>query len=94
MVQLGDLGKKKSLKLFEELRRAGLETDSSFSRNTIKAQLKIADKLKARFSLILGQKEALDETIIIRDMLSGAQEIVPLEKVVKKLKEKIRSRNI
>ena len=94
LVQLGDLGKKKSLKLFEELRRAGLETDSSFSRNTIKAQLKIADKLKARFSLILGQKEALDETIIIRDMLSGAQEIVPLEKVVKKLKEKIRSRNI
>ncbi len=35
LVQLGDLGKKKSLKLFEELRGAGLETAGSFSRNTI-----------------------------------------------------------
>jgi len=90
LVQLGDLGKKKSLKLFEELRQAGLETASSFSRNTIKAQLKLADKLKARFALILGQKEALDETIIIRDMASGIQEVVLLEKVVKELKKKLK----
>ena len=91
LVQLGDLGKKKSLKLFEELRGAGLETASSFSRNTIKAQLGLADKLEARFALILGQKEALDGTIIIRDMISGNQETVPLEKVIKELKKKLKS---
>jgi histidyl-tRNA synthetase len=91
LVQLGDLGKKKSLKLFEELRRAGLETASSFSRNTIKAQLKIANKLEARFALILGQKEALDETVIVRDMLSGIQDVVPLTKVVKELKKRLKN---
>ena len=46
------------------------------------AQLEIADKLKAPFSVILGQKEVLDGTVIIRDMESGVQEIVDVEKVV------------
>lgn len=90
LVQLGDLAKKKSLKLFEELRRSGLETASSFSRDTIKAQLKIADKFQVRFALILGQKEVLDETVIIKDMVSGVQETVPLAKVIKEIKKKLR----
>ncbi|KKW28243.1 MAG: hypothetical protein UY72_C0079G0001, partial [Candidatus Uhrbacteria bacterium GW2011_GWD2_52_7] len=42
----------------------------------------IANKKAAKFVLILGQKEVLDGTIIIRDMESGAQEIVDVEKVV------------
>jgi len=91
LVQLGELGKKKSLKLFEELRQAGLEIASSFSKNTIKSQLRIANKLKARFALILGQREALEDSIIIRDMKSGSQKIVPLSKVVKEVKKKIKS---
>lgn len=90
LVQLGELGKKKSLKLFEELRQAGLETASSFSKNTIKSQLRIANKLQARFALILGQKEALEDSIIIRDMETGSQKIVPLFKAVKEVKKKIK----
>ena len=88
---MGNLAKRKSLVLFEELRRAGLETASSFSRDTIKVQLKAAVKLEARFALILGQKEVLDETIIIKDMASGVQETVPLSKVVKEVKKRIKS---
>ena len=90
LVQLGDIGKKKSLKLFEELQQAGLRTASSFSKNTIKAQLKIANKMNVRFALILGQKEAIDESIILRDMTSGSQEVIPLNKVIKELKKRIK----
>jgi len=90
LVQLGDLGKKKSLRLFEDLRRAGLETTSSVSKNTMGAQLAMADKLKARFALILGQKEVLDETIIVKDMNSGTQEVIPLNKVVKEVKKRLK----
>ena len=90
LVQLGDLGKRKSLKLFEELQQAGLKIASSFSKNTIKAQLKIADRMNVRFALILGQKEAIDESIIIRDMVSGSQEVVQLSKIVKEIKKRIK----
>ena len=92
LIQLGDLAKKKSLKLFEELRSSGLEIASSFSRDTIKAQLKTADKLEVRFALILGQKEVLDETIIIRDMKTGRQETVKLDKVIKEIQKRVKSR--
>ena len=90
LVQLGELAKKKSLKLLEELQKAGLRVTGSLSRNSLRAQLRIADKLGVKFSLILGQKEALDKTIIIRDMTSGVQEIVPLEKIVKELKKRLK----
>jgi histidyl-tRNA synthetase len=60
------------------------------SRDSIKAQLKIADRLGVKFSLILGQQEAMDGTIIIRDMQSGVQETVPQEKVVDQLKKRFR----
>ncbi len=91
LVQLGELGKKKSLRLFEELRQSNLETSSSFSKNTIKSQLKMANKLQAKFALILGQREALEESIIIRNMETGSQKIVPLSRVVKEIKKKIKS---
>ena len=89
LVQLGDMGKKKSLKLFENLHQAGIVAAESLSRDSIKAQLKIADRLGVKFSLILGQQEALDRTIIIRDMATGAQEIVSQDKIVEEIKKRL-----
>ena len=53
--------------------------------------MKIADKLGVKLTLILGQKEALDKEIIIRDMESGVQETVPLEKLVREVKKRLKS---
>jgi len=89
LVQLGDMGRRKSMKLFEKLHQAGIVVAESLSRDSIKAQLKIADRLGVKFSLILGQQEALDETIIIRDMQSGVQETVPQLKVVDEIKKRL-----
>lgn len=90
LVQLGDRGKKKSLKLFEDLHEAGITAAESFSRDSIKAQLKIADRLGVKFALILGQQEALDGTIIVRDMAAGSQEIVPQDKIVEEIKKRLK----
>jgi len=92
LIQLGKLAKRRSLKLFEELRKAGIRTAASFSRDSLKSQLKLADKTGVRFALILGQKETLDNTIIIRDMSSGVQEIIPLEKIISHLKKRLREK--
>ena len=87
LVQLGDLAKKKSLKLLENFRKAKIQISESFGRDTLKSQLKIADKLGVKYALILGQKEALDETIIIKDMKTGRQETVKIEKVINIIKK-------
>jgi len=89
LVQLGEMGQRKSLKLFEELHKAEIPVAESVSKPSIKAQLKIADKLGTKFSLILGQQEALDGSVIIRDMESGVQETVPIGKVVIELKKRL-----
>ncbi|MFH0852771.1 MAG: histidine--tRNA ligase [bacterium] len=89
LVQLGELGQRKSLKIFEELHNEEIYVAESLSKPSIKSQLKIADKLGAKFSLILGQQEALDGSVIIRDMESGVQETVPTAKVVFELKKRL-----
>lgn len=89
LAQLGGLSKKKAMKLFEELREAGINTAESFGKDSIKSQLKVADKIGARYSLILGQKEALDGNVILREMNSGSQETVPMEKIIKTLKNRL-----
>jgi len=89
LVQLGEMGQKKSLKLFSDLHEAGIAVVESLSKPSIKSQLKIADKLGVFYSLILGQQEALDGTVIIRDMESGVQETVPRAKVVEEMKKRL-----
>lgn len=92
MVQLGELAKKKSFKLFEDLRKSGISVSESFGKNSLKSQLKIADREGALISLIFGQKEALDGSIILRDMKSGVQEVVSLDKLVLQLKKRLKKR--
>jgi len=89
LVQLGEMGQRKSLKLFDELHKAEIRVAESVSKPSIKSQLRIADKIGAKFSLILGQQEALDGSVIIRDMESGVQETVPKEKVINELKKRL-----
>ena len=90
LVQLGELSRRRSLKLFEELRNKGLKVAEALGKDSIKSQLKVADKLGADIALILGQREALENSIIIRDMKSGAQETVPIERVVKEIKRRLK----
>lgn len=80
--QLGDAARKKGLVLFEDFREAGVAVAEAFGKGSLKAQLELADKHGAKLAVILGQKEVLDGTVIIRDMDSGTQEIVDAGKVV------------
>ncbi len=90
LAQLGNLAKRKSLKLLEDFRRARIHVGESFGRDSLKAQLKMADKLESSYTLLLGQKEALEGTVIIRDMKTGKQETVKLEKAVREVERRLK----
>ncbi|XOB42662.1 MAG: histidine--tRNA ligase [Candidatus Nealsonbacteria bacterium] len=90
LAQLGNLAKRRTLKLAEEFRKANIPFHSSLGRDSLGAQLKIADKIGVQYSLILGQKEALANSIIIREMKTGKQQEVSLDKVVNEIKKKIK----
>ncbi len=88
VAQLGDQAKIKSLKLFEELRTAGFNVRQSFASDSLKLQLEEAVTLRAKTSLIMGRKEIMDGTILMRDMDSGAQETVVYKKIKERLSRK------
>lgn len=88
--QLGEAARRKGLRMFEDLRIAGIATAEAFGKGSLKAQLELADKMGVKLALILGQKEVLDGTIIIRNMESGGQEIVDAEKLVELVKKQIK----
>ncbi|MBI1957375.1 MAG: histidine--tRNA ligase [Candidatus Niyogibacteria bacterium] len=91
LVQIGAQAKRKSLVLFEQLRKSRMGVAQSFSKDNLRAQLELANKLGAAFALIIGQKEALDGTVIVRDMGSGTQESVYQKKVLDHLKKKMKN---
>lgn len=94
LAQLGNMAKKKSLNLFAELEKNGILVAESFGRGGLRSQLKVANKLGVKFTLILGQKEALDKTVIIKDMLTGMQETVSLDKLVNIIKKKLKNNKV
>ena len=91
IAQLGNESRKAALKLLNELRREGFTVAEQFSKDGLSSQLEIAGKLRCAYTLIVGQKELMDKTIILRDMESGIQEIIDMQKVVSELKKRVQS---
>jgi histidyl-tRNA synthetase len=89
LAQLGEQARKKSFILIEELRKSGFYVIHSFSKKGLKKQLELANRDGVKYTLILGQKEVIDGTIIVREMEGGAQEIVDFNKTVQEMKKKI-----
>lgn len=88
---LGETARKKAIRLFEDLRRRGIRVAESFTKDGLKSQLEIANRLKVKFTLVVGQKELTDGTIIVRDMENGIQEIVDFNKVTEEIQKRLAS---
>jgi len=89
VAQLGEQGRKKALAVFEELRKAGIVSGEAFAKDSIRAQMEVANRQEAKFAIVIGQKEVLDGTAIIRDMESGTQEIIDVQKVIQEVHKKL-----
>ena len=81
LAQLGDQARRKMMVLFEEMRKSGFNVRQAFTKDSLKAQLEVANKLNAKYTLILGQKELIDGTVLLRDMESGTQEVIDFNKI-------------
>lgn len=86
-IQIGLDAKLKSLNLIEILRRAHIPILQSLSKDTLGTQLAMAEKSGAPYALIFGQKEALENSVIIKNMSAHSQETVKLDKLLEYIKE-------
>ncbi|MDP4038401.1 MAG: histidine--tRNA ligase [bacterium] len=92
VASLGDEAKKEAFALTEKLLDSGIAALSETNKKNIADQLSKAAKVKADYCLILGKKEILNQTIIVKDMVSGNQETVPIGKIVTTLATRYKSK--
>lgn len=89
LAPLGELAAKKALRLFSELWDENISVHDHFGNIGVKNQLKMAENSKAIIALIIGQKEAMDDMVILRDVKSGMQEIFQYERIIEEVKKRL-----
>ncbi len=62
-----------ALQLSSELRNQGISCDFSLEPRSLKAQMRLAGRLKARFVILLGEEEIRNSTYTLKDMDSSVQ---------------------
>lgn len=78
-IQLGFEAKLKSLCIMEVLRKARIPVHQSVTKDSLGAQLAIAEKMEVPYCIIFGQKEAMDNTVIVRNMSTHSQDTVKID---------------
>jgi histidyl-tRNA synthetase len=94
LVTLGEKAYEKGFALMQMLRAKGLRVMMDHEGRSMKNQMKQANKQKAWFALILGERELENHEVGLKDMHSGEQELIELTPVFEEwatiIKEKIR----
>lgn len=85
-IQIGQDAKLKSLCVMEVLRKAKVPLYQSLSKDSLTEQMSIAEKMKIPYCMIFGQKEAMDNTVIIRNMDTHSQDTVKIDALPEYLK--------
>ncbi len=94
VAHLGLEARKRGMLLFEDLRKQGFTLAENFSKESLKQQLEAANKMRAKFTLILGQKEMQEKTILLRDMDAGVQETIDQKKIVADMRRRLEAANL
>ena len=86
IVALGEAAQAEGFKLLNSLRQQGLSAAMDFAGRSMKAQMKQANKLGAKYSVILGEDEIAEGVVMLRSMEDSSQAKVPMAQVAEKIK--------
>lgn len=91
LAPLGEKARLAAFKLLAELRKAGIKTEIDYLARGLKAQMKQADRVGAKLTVILGEDELTKGVAVIRSMGESQQEEVTLDIILDTLKNKLRA---
>jgi histidyl-tRNA synthetase len=86
-IQLGFEAKLKALPIIDILRKNHIPVMQSLTKDSLSAQLAIAERSGVQFVIIFGQKEAIEKSVIVKDMVKHSQKTVKIDKLIEYLKE-------
>lgn len=81
----GTQGKPEAFKLLHTLRKNGITAETDHRATNLKALLRSADKLSAKYSIIVGDDEIQSGIVILRNMETKEQQSIPLKDLSEKI---------
>jgi histidyl-tRNA synthetase len=92
IVALGESAMEMAYHLSCDLNQAGIRTDTDFRGKSLKALMKRADKLNARYVLIAGQSEMEDNALILRNMTTKEQVSISMDRLLPELETLLKNK--
>jgi len=89
ILQLGDRAKEVSKKIYDALSKNDINVYFVPSNDGLRQQIRMADKLGAKYAIIIGQQEAVKDEIILRDLETSSQEVFPSKDLVEAVQKRI-----
>jgi len=86
-IQISDDAKLKSLDVIETLRQDKVLVYHLLGRDKFGSQFSLVEKLKVPYVIIMGKKESLDNTVMVRDNMTRSQQTIPIEELSMYLKK-------
>jgi len=74
-----------AFKLLDSLRRSGVASEIDYDAKSLKAQMRKAERLGAKFVIILGEEEFKSGKLILRDMKNSSQKEMSLSEIITEL---------
>jgi histidyl-tRNA synthetase len=59
----------------------------ALSKDKLAGQLSVAERIETPYMILIGKKEAMEQSAIVRDMSTRSQETVPLSKLAQHVKK-------
>ena len=85
LVSLGDNARQQAPITLRKLRAAGVRADCDYVGRSLKAQMREANRMKAKFALIVGDNELESGTLAVKDMAASQQETLGFDEAVARL---------
>ncbi len=86
---MGEEGFKEAYRLANRLHLQGIWAELDYGAKSLKSQMRRADKLRARFVLIIGEEELKRGRVVLRNMKDKSQEEISIDNVIETIKRKI-----
>lgn len=78
----------KCMEIVAELRKNGISADTEMTGRSLKAQFKYADKIRAKYGIVIGGNEIETGKIKIKNLSDGTEEECDIRDIAARLKEK------
>lgn len=81
VIHLGDAAARTGAKMAHDLRKRGLRVETEYESRSMKSQMRKADRSGAGYCVIMGDDELRDGVFSLRDMRTGKEKTLALEKL-------------